>query len=72
METYWPEVDAKTAEEKDESWENKMKHMEKKYKPSEWEKLKGSSNGGYHYLGAAKIMTPIGKAFAVALLPMQK
>jgi hypothetical protein len=28
----------------------------------------GVSNGGYHYLGAAKIMAPIGKAFAEALL----
>jgi hypothetical protein len=24
----------------------------------------GVSNGGYHYLGAAKILAPIGKAFA--------
>lgn len=28
----------------------------------------GVSNGGYHYLGAAKILAPIGKAFAEALL----
>ena len=27
-------------------------------------RLKGISNGGYHYLGAAKILAPIGKAFA--------
>jgi len=66
MESYWPDVDAKTAEEKDDSWENKMKHMEKKYKPAEWKRLKGASNGGYHYLGAAKIMAPIGRAFAEA------
>jgi alpha-galactosidase len=66
MASYWPEVDAKVAEEKDESWENKMKHMEKKYKSSEWKKLKGSSDSAYHYLGAAKIMAPIGKAFAHA------
>jgi alpha-galactosidase len=66
MESYWPEVDAKVAAEKDTSWENKMKHMEKKYKPSEWKHLKGASNGGYHYLGAAKIMAPIGRAFAEA------
>ena len=32
----------------------------------------GVSNGGYHYLGAAKIMAPIGKAFAEALLDLQK
>ena len=29
-------------------------------------------NGSYHYLGAAKILTPIGKAFAEALLNLQK
>ena len=29
-------------------------------------RLKGVSNGGYHYLGAAKILAPIGKAFAEA------
>lgn len=35
----------------------------------EYKRLKeGVSNGGYHYLGAAKIMAPIGKAFADALL----
>ena len=69
METYWPDVDAKVTAENDDSWENKMKHMEKKYKPSEWKKLKGASDGGYHYLGAARIMAPIGKSFADALKP---
>jgi len=29
---------------------------------------RGASNGGYHYLGAAKILAPIGKAFAEALV----
>ena len=32
----------------------------------------GVSNGGYHYLGAAKIMAPIGKAFAEALVSFQQ
>ena len=32
----------------------------------------GASNGGYHYLGAAKIMAPIGKAFAEAVASMEK
>ena len=68
MESYWPQVDAKVEEENDTSWENKMKHMEKNYKPAEWKRLKGASNGGYHYLGAAMIMAPIGKAFAEANL----
>ncbi|MCX6873753.1 MAG: hypothetical protein NTW21_08090 [Verrucomicrobia bacterium] len=32
----------------------------------------GASNGGYHYLGAAKIMAPIGKAFAEAIVNLKK
>jgi alpha-galactosidase len=72
METYWPEVEAKVAEGNDTSWENKMKHMAKNYKPAEWRLLQGASNGGYHYLGAAKIMAPIGKAFAEANLALMK
>ena len=39
------------------------------FKPEELKRLKaGVSNGGYHYLGAAKILAPIGKAFAEALV----
>lgn len=39
------------------------------FKPGERNRLAaGVSNGGYHYLGAAKILAPIGKAFADALL----
>ncbi len=72
METYWPDVDAKAEKEHDTSSENKMKHMAKNYKPAEWKKLQGASNGGYHYLGAAKIMAPIGKAFAEANLKLIK
>lgn len=34
--------------------------------------LKGASNGGYHYWGSAKIFAQMGKAFAEALLPLQK
>lgn len=38
--------------------------------PQEAQRLKaGVSNGAYHYLGAAKIMAPIGCAFADALVP---
>ncbi|MFO0957683.1 MAG: hypothetical protein U0800_09500 [Isosphaeraceae bacterium] len=33
--------------------------------------LKGVSNGGYHYLGAAKILAPIGKALAEAVLEVE-
>ncbi len=31
---------------------------------------RAASNGGYHYLGAAKILAPIGKAFADALVSL--
>ncbi len=34
--------------------------------------MKGISNGGYHYLGAAKILAPIGKALAEAMADLQK
>ncbi|MCL4180443.1 MAG: hypothetical protein KJ072_22185 [Verrucomicrobia bacterium] len=34
--------------------------------------LKGASNGGYHYWGSAKIFAQMGKAFAEAILNMQK
>ena len=36
------------------------------------EALKGASNGGYHYFGSAKIFAQMGKAFADALLALQK
>ncbi len=43
--------------------------LDEEFKPDELKRLKtGVSNGGYHYLGAAKIMAPIGKAFAEALV----
>jgi hypothetical protein len=38
------------------------------FTPEERKRLAGASNGGYHYLGAAKIMAPIGRAFAEALV----
>ena len=37
----------------------------------ELKRLKGVSNGGYHYLGAAKILAPIGKAFAEEMTKLQ-
>jgi alpha-galactosidase len=49
--------------------EGRKKAIEEQFKPEELKRLKaGVSNGGYHYLGAAKILAPIGKAFAEALL----
>ncbi len=77
MQGYWPKVDATVAEQKKQnkpeadSWENKMKLMAENFTPEEWNRLQqGVSNGGYHYLGAAKIMAPIGQAFADALMRM--
>ena len=47
--------------------EARKKAMEENFKADELKQIKGFSNGGYHYLGAAKIMAPIGKAFAEAV-----
>jgi hypothetical protein len=46
--------------------------LEEVLSPKDREALKGASNGGYHYFGSAKILSQIGKAFAEALLPLQK
>lgn len=76
MEACWPKVDAQVAEEKKkdpeaDSWENKMRLMAENFTPEEWKRLKGASNGGYHYLGAAKILAPIGKAFAEEMVKLR-
>ncbi|MGL6076618.1 MAG: sialate O-acetylesterase [Fimbriiglobus sp.] len=50
----------------------RKKALKVEFKPDELKRLRmGVSNGGYHYLGAAKIMAPIGKAFAEALLEIK-
>ena len=49
----------------------RKKAIDEQFSTDELKKLKGVSNGGYHYLGAAKILAPIGKAFAEALLPAE-
>ena len=47
--------------------------MAETFTPEELKRLKsGVSNGGYHYLGAARIMAPIGKAFAEAMVKLQQ
>ena len=47
----------------------RKKAIAENFTPEEWKRLKGGvSNGGYHYLGAAKILAPIGKAFAESLV----
>jgi alpha-galactosidase len=47
--------------------EARKKAVAENFSPDELKRLKGVSNGGYHYLGAAKILAPIGKAFADAI-----
>ncbi len=44
---------------------------EQLYTPHELEVLKGSSNAAYHYLGSAKILAQIGRAFADAMADLQ-
>jgi alpha-galactosidase len=54
-------------------WDKKLEAArEKKDRtPAEEEIAKGASNQGFHYLGAAKILGQIGKAFADALAEMK-
>ena len=46
--------------------------LEEVLSPKDREALKGSSNGGYHYLGSAKIFAQMGKAFAEAMVNLKK
>jgi hypothetical protein len=48
------------------------KALAKTFTAADLKRLKGISNGGYHYLGAAKIMAPIGKAFAEATVKLRQ
>ena len=50
----------------------RQKAVAKAFTPEELKRLEaGVSDGGYHYLGAAKILAPIGKAFAEAIVDLQ-
>ncbi len=50
----------------------RKKAIAEAFTPEELKRFKaGVSNGGYHYLGAAKIMAPIGKAFAEAIVSVK-
>ena len=67
-------VAVQTAPFWDDDLEALQKRAEKNEKLTQEEEKRlkaGVSNGGYHYLGAAKIMAPIGKAFAEALVKLQ-
>lgn len=57
-----------TAAERDQA---RKQAMGESFTPEELKRLKGISNGGYHYLGAARILAPIGKAFAEAMARLQ-
>ena len=46
--------------------------LEEVLSPQDREALQGTSNGGYHYFGSAKIFAQIGKAFAEANLKLIK
>ncbi len=52
--------------------EANKKALAETFTSEELKRLKGISNGGYHYLGAAKILAPIGKAFAEAMADFQR
>jgi hypothetical protein len=46
--------------------------LEEVFSTKDKDALKGASNGGYHYFGSAKIFAQMGKAFAEAVLALQK
>jgi hypothetical protein len=79
LEALWPKMDARVAEavKKNPKMTGaeveavKMQIVAENFTPEEQKRLKAASNGGYHYLGAAKIMAPIGKAFAEAMAKLQ-
>ncbi|MBL7039616.1 MAG: hypothetical protein ISR77_13355 [Pirellulaceae bacterium] len=54
------------------SQEYTLKQMDKICTRQEQKIIAGASNAGYHYLGSGKIMAQIGKAFAEAILNMEK
>ena len=60
---FWDDELERLAERRERS-----KDPEADFTPEERRRLEGASNGGYHYLGAAKILAPIGRAFAEALI----
>ncbi len=49
-----------------------LKQMDKICTRREQKIIAGASNAGFHYLGSAKIMAQIGKAFGEAMLKMEK
>ncbi len=80
LQSLWPKMDKRAAEETKKNPNLTGKEIEavkmtvaaENFTPDELKRLKGASNGGYHYLGAAKIMAPIGIAFAESMLNLQQ
>lgn len=64
------EKNPKLTEEKKEAAHAKA--VAKHFTHAELKRLNGASDFGYHYLGAAKIMAPIGKAFANAIAELKQ
>ncbi len=52
--------------------ENRLRLMDKECSREDGKVIMGCSNGGYHYLGSAKMLGQIGKAFAEAMHTTQK
>ncbi|MGA2502302.1 MAG: hypothetical protein ABSH20_31555, partial [Tepidisphaeraceae bacterium] len=79
---FWPQQDARAAEASKKNPKITREEyqaakdqvlLENGFTPEEVKRLRsGVSNLGFHYLGAAKIIAPIGKAFAEAMVSFQK
>lgn len=78
LEALWPKMDARAAVALKEHPQMtgaeveavKLQVVAENFTTEEQKRLKATSNGGYHYLGAAQIMAPIGKAFAEAAVKL--
>ena len=79
LEALWPKMDTRAADAvkknpkltEAEVEAVKMQVVAENFTTEERKPLNAASNGGYHYLGAAKIMAPIGKVFAEAMANLQ-
>ena len=79
IQALWPMADAAAAEKLrqhpnitgQELEEFKNKLIAENLPPEIAKRMSGVSNYAFHYLGAAKIMAPIGKAFAEGMLKLQ-
>jgi alpha-galactosidase len=75
----WKQVKAKSGELKSQGHSKEQQkaamdeYLKTVYTPEEWKLMEtGVSNACYHYLGSAKIMARIGKAFAEAMIELEK